>query len=79
MSASDDELRAVLVIVGTGQPMVVAVARTVPCDLDLVDRILWMSLLARRRGWAVRLVAVDDELAELLDLVGVAGRLGLTR
>jgi hypothetical protein len=75
MSASEDPPRAVLVFVSAGQSIVVAVERAVPCDLDLVNRILWLCLLARRLGWIVRLEAVDDELADLLDLVGMSAHL----
>jgi hypothetical protein len=46
-------------------------------DLALVDVLLRMRLDAGRRGGAVRLRDVPAALRELLDLVGVAGLLGL--
>ena len=55
----------------------VSVDHAVPCDLDLVDRLLWLRLVATRMGWMLHVEHVDDDLAELLELVGVAGSLGL--
>jgi hypothetical protein len=79
MSASDDAPRAVLLVDAGDRPFVVSVDRAVACDLDLVDRLLWLRLMARRMGWIVHVEHVDDDLAELLELVGVAGSLGLER
>jgi hypothetical protein len=76
MSVTDAEPRAVLVVASTDGPLVVGVGRDVPCDLDLVDRLLWLCVVVRRLGWSVRLTHVDDELAELLELVGVTSPLG---
>lgn len=44
---------------------------SVRCDLSLVDALARMQLAARRMGWSIRLVDVDDELAGFLDLVGL--------
>jgi hypothetical protein len=55
----------------------VSVDHGVPCDLDLVDRLLWLRVIATRMGWRLHVEHVDEDLAELLDLVGVAGSLGL--
>ena len=79
MSARDDAPRAVLLIATGDQPFVVRVDHGVPCDLDLVDRLLWLRLMARRMGWILYVEHVDDDLAELLELVGVAASLGLER
>jgi hypothetical protein len=73
MSASLDRPRAVMVVVaGDGWRVVVPVDSAVACDLDLVDRLLWLRLTAQRLGWFVFLEDVDDDLHGLLDLVGVA-------
>ncbi len=76
MSASVDRPRAVVVVVaGDGRRMLIDIGSAVACDLDLVDRLLWLRLTARRLGWAVILEDVDDDLHDLLDLVGVAALL----
>jgi hypothetical protein len=77
MSARDDAPRAVLLVAAGGDPFVVSVDHAVPCDLDLVDRLLWLRLIATRMGWRLHVEHVDDDLADLLDLVGVASSLGL--
>ena len=70
---SADWPRADVVLVDDGQRrFVVALDRSVPCDLDLVDRLLLLRLHAQRRGWRLLLENVDGDLHELLDLVGVA-------
>ncbi len=43
----------------------------VRCDLALVDALARMQLAAKRLGWSIRLVDVDDELAGFLALVGL--------
>jgi hypothetical protein len=75
MRSGEGQARAVVVMMVGGHPLVVAVDPSVPCDVGLVDRLLWMILNARRAGSPVHLAAVDDELAELLDLVGVSDHL----
>lgn len=76
MSASVDRPRAVVVVVaGDRHQYVAAIESAVACDLDLVNRLLWLRLTARRLGWLVFLEDVDDDLHELLDLVGVAALL----
>ena len=73
VSASVDRPRAVVVVVaGDGHRYVVAIESAVPCDLDLVNRLLWLRLATRRLGWLVLLEDIDDDLRDLLDLVGVA-------
>jgi hypothetical protein len=80
MSARVDRPRATVVVVaGDGRRFVTAVGSTVVCDLDLVDRLLWLRLVARRLGWLVFLEDVDDDLRDLLDLVGVAALLASRR
>ena len=73
MSGSTDRPRADVVLVADGQRrFVIAIDRSVPCDLDLVDRLLLLRLNAQRRGWCLLFENVDGDLRELLDLVGVA-------
>ena len=72
MSASVERPRAVVVVAIDGHRCVVAsVDRATRCDLDLVERLLWLRLRASRRGWRLHLEDVDDDLRGLLDLVGV--------
>ena len=63
--------RAVVVVVrGDHGPALRALLRTTRCDLDLVGRLLWLKLQARRAGGDVVLEDVDEELRGLLGLVG---------
>ncbi len=72
VSARVDRPRAVIVVVaGDRSRYVVAIEPTVVCDLDLVNRLLWLRLTARRLGWLVFLEDIDDDLHDLIDLVGV--------
>jgi hypothetical protein len=48
-------------------------------DGELVDDLLRFDLAARRLGWRLRLHDVDDHLAEVLALVGVADRIASRR
>lgn len=72
MSVSVDRPRAVIVLVAGEQRCVVAVVdNAVRCDLRLVERLLWLRLSAQRTGWCLLLEDIDDDLRQLLDLVGV--------
>jgi hypothetical protein len=73
MSASDVGPRAVLTVAVPpgGDPIVLAVDRAIPCDLALVERLLWLRLTVQRAGGRLSVERVDGELGELLDLVGV--------
>jgi hypothetical protein len=51
------------------------IAPRASCDGELVDDLLRFDLAARRLGWRLRLHGVDDELAEVLHLLGVADRI----
>jgi hypothetical protein len=77
MRARANAPHAVLVVAAGGEPLVISVDKAVPCDLALVDRLLWLRLTVARMGWRLRVEYIDDDLAELLDLVGVADSLGL--
>ena len=78
MPGTDDFLRAVVVlVVGEHEvPLGVVDART-GCDLALIDELLRVQLVVARRGWSIRLTHVDDDLRELVELVGLGERLGL--
>jgi hypothetical protein len=45
-------------------------------DLTVVDRLARMQVAAKRLGCAIRLVGPSDELASLLDLVGLGVEVG---
>jgi len=45
-------------------------------DLAVVDAIARSQLRARRLGWCIRLQLVGDDLAALLDLVGLRREVG---
>jgi hypothetical protein len=62
----------ILLVVGDQEMQVGAIDPTCRCDLALVDEVLQLRLAARRLGWSIRLTHVDDDLRELLELVGVA-------
>lgn len=46
------------------------------CDLGLIDALARLQLVARRRGWTIRLTHTDRELVELLELTGLADVIG---
>jgi hypothetical protein len=78
MSASEARPRAAIVVIaGDRRHLVATVDHRVPCDLDLVHRLLWLRLSAHRLGCRLFLEDVDDDLHDLLDLVGAASSLGL--
>lgn len=66
-----------VVVAGDQRRTLSPVEGDVPCDLALVQRLLWLRLRAQRMGWRLHLEDVDDELAALLDLVGVGDCLGV--
>jgi hypothetical protein len=69
---------AVLVLVVRGHELALgAIDGPGAGALGLVDDLLRLQLALGRHGSAVRLAEVRAELHELLDLVGVAERLGL--
>lgn len=44
--------------------------------LALVDELAWLQVAARRHGGSIRLSETCDDLAELLDLVGLRREVG---
>ena len=78
MPGTDDLPRAVVVlVVGEYELPLAIVDAAADCDLALVDEILRVQLVVARRGWSIRLVQVDDDLRELVELVGLGPQLGL--
>jgi hypothetical protein len=77
MGHDRDPPRAVVVLRlgGGGAVTLGTVDRAVPCDLDLVERLLRLQLVAKRAGWAVELLVVCPELRRLFDVAGLAGQL----
>ena len=55
---------------GADERVIGRVAPDRPCDLAVVDRLLRIQLVARRRGWTLHLRAPDPELVTLLELCG---------
>jgi hypothetical protein len=47
--------------------------------LEALDALARLHLEAGRRGWTMRLVALDGALAELIEQAGLGGTLGLSR
>jgi hypothetical protein len=72
-----DRATTVVLVVAGGTAAVVARVDARRPDLALVDAILRLQLTARRRGCAVELRDVTDDLRALLRLVGVADVLRL--
>jgi hypothetical protein len=76
---ADDRLANDIALVlcrGAEQRVIGRVAPDRPCDLAVVDRLLRVQLVARRRGWSLRLVGPDPDLVVLLELCGFGDVLG---
>jgi hypothetical protein len=67
----------VLVVVDDGTEVVLGCVDARAPDLALVDALVRLELVARRRALRVRLVDPSPQLRGLLELVGLAGVLGL--
>jgi STAS domain len=68
---------AVLLVDPDGTETVVGRVDARAPDLGLVDALLRLQVVARRRGRAVRVRDAPDALRELVELAGVAGCLRL--
>ena len=68
--------RAVIDLVCDGSSVELGPVAADECDAGLVEDLLRFDLAARRLGWRMRLREVCPDLYELLDLVGVADRVG---
>jgi hypothetical protein len=75
--ASDPPACAHLVLVVGGREVALGPLARSGCDLALVDEILQLGLAAGRVGASIRLVEVQRDLRELVELVGLADHLGL--
>jgi anti-anti-sigma regulatory factor len=67
----------VVLVVDDGTEVIVGRLDARHPDLALVDALVRLQLIVRRRGWTVRLGEVSEELRELLELVGLADVLAL--
>ena len=78
MAGTDGEPRAVVVVVVADREFLFGVIdSTTRCDLALIDSILRLRLAGTRQGWAIRLTNVDEDLRELVELVGLTEYLDL--
>jgi ABC-type transporter Mla MlaB component len=78
MDPVDPAPRAQVVLVVRGRDTLLGpVGPADGCDLALLDDLLRLRLAAARVGAAIRLTDVHRDLRELVDLVGLADRLGL--
>ena len=77
MADAEDRPRAVVELVQGERSVLLGVvqART-RGDLQVLDDLLKLQLLARRMGWRVRISECRRELQELVDLLGMAERFG---
>ena len=79
MPDADDPPRAVVVLVGWGggEILLGAIDHGTRCDLALVDDLLRLRMAVARRGWSIRLAHPDQDLRDLVELVGLGECLGL--
>ena len=79
MPDADDPPRAVVVLVGWGggEVLLGTIDHGARCDLALVDDLLRLRMAVARRGWSIRLAHPDQDLRELVELVGLGECLGL--
>jgi hypothetical protein len=77
MTDADDEPRAVIVLVVRDREIPLGtIDPGIRCDLGLIDTILRLRLAATRLGWSIRVTHADDELRELVELVGLTDCFG---
>ena len=74
--AGGDATRTVVVVVVAGDPSALESPGACRPDLGLVDALARLQVAARRSGCSVRLREVSDQLAGLLDLVGLGAAVG---
>ena len=77
MDDASERPTTVVLVVDDGTEVIVGRVDARHADLALVDALVRLQLIARRRGWRVRLGEVSDELRGLLELVGLADVLAL--
>ena len=77
MAGAEDGPRAVVELVrGETSVLLGFVQARTRGDLQVLDDLLKLQLLARRMGWRVRISECRQELRELFDLMGMAQQLG---
>jgi hypothetical protein len=71
--------RAVVILVAGGGCEIVlgAVDHGARCDLALIEDLLRLRMAVARRGWSIRLADPDQDLRELVELIGLGQYLGL--
>ena len=68
----------VMLVAGGGREIVLgAIDHGAHCDLALIDDLLRLRMAVARRGWSIRLACPDQDLRELVELVGLGECLGL--
>jgi hypothetical protein len=78
MPHADDSPRAVVVLVVEGGEIPLgAIEHGARCDIALIDDLLRLRMATGRRGWSIRLAEVDQDMRELVELVGLGECLGL--
>jgi hypothetical protein len=78
MPDADDPPRAVVVLVIEGGEIPLGtIEHSARCDIALIDDLLRLQMTVARRGWSIRLAHVDQDMRELVDLVGLGECLGL--
>jgi hypothetical protein len=68
---------AVVLVVSDGREVVIGCVRARRPDLALVEGLARLQLSARRCGLEIRVRAPSEEMRGLLELVGLAGDLGV--
>ncbi|HEX8803125.1 MAG TPA: hypothetical protein VF743_02995 [Acidimicrobiales bacterium] len=77
MTGSGGPPRAeVVLVVGDHRIPLGSIDGRARCDLGLLDGLLRLRLSAGRMGASIRLLAVDDDLRSLIELVGLTDWLG---
>jgi len=78
VEASAQPWAVIALVIDDAEVPIGTVDATARCDIDTVDRLLRLFLVAKRNGLSIRLTAVRCDLRELVDLVGLAEQLGIT-
>ena len=71
--------RAVVILVAGGGCEIVLgpIDHGAHCDFALIDDLLRLRMAVARRGWSIRLADPDQDLRELVELIGLGQYLGL--
>lgn len=72
MKDIDDEPRPrIVLVVGDREIPCGTIHPAIRRDLGLLETILRLRLVATRLGWSIRVIQADDDLRELVELVGL--------